>query len=192
MNEKKFSCLICGRAIKNKGNCLPCNYRNKHKKEISNKEFSTKKVKRLSTEEIIKGYLGEDYYGDRLLLRRRQNQNPEFKELVLKRYGNICAFCKKTDVPLGIHHLNYNYRCKRLILKRAINRKRKVLSLSCLDCKSKYPSEFEECISSVVPLCWNCHKKTHSDMKKSTGDYLPPKPCTTHPIPSVSDSKPSF
>lgn len=193
MMEKKYKCQICGRPISHRGNCLACNYKKKYgkpftqtfkKKIINEKSFFEKDAygdRLIINENFIKSLLEKDAYGDRLLLRRIQSGNENFRKYVLGKYGYACFFCKRTNIPFDIHHFSYDLKCKFFKTKykgKKYTKGQKKYQRRISNCEKcrKYSKEiFDKCMSSVIPICRECHDKLHIMMKKTFGYYVPPQ-----------------
>jgi hypothetical protein len=166
---KKYQCEMCGRPINQKGNCLPCNYKKKYGKPFVSRTKYEKQTKSIGAESFIKSILDKDEYGNRLLIKRKQNKDENFRKYIFERYRNSCFFCNNRNLPLDIHHINYEIRCRFPEYRR-----RKVKIITCTNCKKRSPDVFEECMNSVILLCRDCHEKLHIMMKESFGEWVPP------------------
>jgi hypothetical protein len=148
-------CGICGRPINHKGNCLGCNIK-KNKTgglEKINAEFG-------SVENFLKSLLEENDYGERLWLRRKQNNDKFFREYIFKKYGDICFLCKRRLTPLKIHHKSYEILCQPIRKRRGYS---KVKRNTCRNCMRSHRELFEKCTNNVLLICNKCHKNIHFD-----------------------------
>lgn len=175
MENKKYSCQVCGRPINHLGNCLLCNLKIKNHEPLTPDQNLSDNQEFRELEELRKSLLGEDYYGDRMLLRRKQSGNEKFRKYVIEKYKEKCFFCNRKRGNLHIHHLSYEDRCKFSKIKNEGMKNTQRGIADCDECLKSTPEIFNKCMGSVRLLCWICHKKLHVIMKKSFGQWVPPK-----------------
>lgn len=169
--RNKYQCETCGRLINHIGNCLACNIKKKYQEAVIQPSKYKPQDKIKDIEEFTKSILNKDEYGERLLIKRKQNKDENFRKYVFERYKNSCFFCEESSIPLDIHHLSYKFRCKLPATRRKAFFKGK--KVTCKNCMKNNIEIFEECMNSVILLCRDCHEKLHIMMKESFGEWVP-------------------